>query len=324
MSNPFLPTMKIAIIALLILGSAAGAVELPLSPAEAAIIRAIAGTEGVEVEPADLPGYAKKGLLEMLAAFGLDPAKLKTAGMSVKGKSGMQLSFVYDVEGHVVALHGNGPWLRNSTLRSFKDLPELSSIRIDHNGFVGKDPRIPEFDGSGFDALTDSKLADITIGLSFSDKGMEQCAKIKTLRRFGVGHSQATEAGIAFFAGHPGLTSFSIGEMASSRVTEKALAAIAKIPNLTQVGFKECYVTYDGGFAHLAPFKGKLTVIDLSMSVASQADLAKLQSDHPGAKILTLPPEEIVKRHKFIAANLAKQAPPELAAPLKAALENAK
>ena len=112
--------------------------------------------------------------------------------------------------------------------------------------------------------------------------------------------------------------------MASNRVTEKALAAIAKIPNLTHIGFKECYVTYPGGFTHLAPFKGKLTEIDLTMRVASEADLAELQADHPGAKILTIPPAEIVKRHKFIAANLAKQVPPELAAPLKAALENAK
>jgi hypothetical protein len=297
---------------------------LPIQPNEAKIIQAIAVTEGVEVEPADLPAYAKKGLFETLTAFGLDAAKLKTAGMGVKGKSGTQLSFVYDAAGHVVALHGNGPWLRNSTLRSFKGLPELRSIRIDHNGFVGKDPRAVEYDGSGFDALADSKIADIKIGLGFSDKGMGQCAKIKALRSFTVAHSQTTEAGIAFFAGHPGLTSFSIGEMASSRVTEKALAAIAKIPNLTQVGFKECYVTYDGGFTHLAPLKGKLTAIDLTMSVASQADLAKLQADHPGAKILTIPPEEIVKRHSFIAANLAKQAPPELAAPLKAALEKAK
>jgi len=300
------------------------AVELPLHPDEAKIIRGIIATETVEVDVADLPGYAKSGLFKTLEGYGVEVKSLKTSGIALKGKPQVVLAFVYDAGGHVVALHGNGPWLRNSTLRSFKALPELRIIRMDHNGFVGKDPRIPEFDGSGFDALTDSKLADIKMGLSFSDKGMEQCAKIKTLRSFSVGHSQATEAGIAFFAGHPGLTSFSIGEMASSRVTEKALAAIAKIPNLTQVGFKECYVTYDGGFAHLAPLKGKLTAIDLTMSVASQADLAKLQADHPGVKILTIPPEEIVKRHSFIAANLAKQAPPELATPLKAALEKAK
>ena len=317
------PIMKqlAAFLFLPILPILASAADLPLHPDEAKIIQGIIATEAVEVEVADLPGYAKSGIFKTLEGYGVDVKSLKTSGIALKGKPQVVLAFVYDAGGHVVALHGNGPWLRNSTLRSFKGLPELLSIRIDHNGFVGNDPRIPEFDGSGFDALVDSKLADIKIGLSLSDKGMEQCAKIKTLRSFSVGHSRATEAGITFFAGHAGLTSFSIGEMASPRVTEKALGAIAKIPNLTHVGLMECYVTYDGGFAHLASFRGKLTEIDLTMSVATQADLDKLKADHPQAKIITTPLAEIPKRHIFVAMNLAKQAPPEIAVPLNAAIE---
>lgn len=301
----------------------AQALDLPLHPDEAKIIQAMVATEGIDAHVAEMPGWAKSGLIKTLEEQGVDGKSLQASSVASKTRPQIVLGFVFNNEGRILGLSGNGPW-RNSTLRSFKALPELRILRMDHNGFVGNDPRIPEFDGSGFDALADSKLADISIGLSFSDKGMEQCAKIQSLRRFSVGHSQATEAGIAFFAGHAGLTSFSIAEMATQRVTGKALAAIAKIPNLTKVGFKECYVTYDGGFAHLAPLKGKLTEIDLSMSLARADDLAKLQADHPQAKIITLPPEEIVKRHGFIAANLAKQAPPELAAPLIAALENAK
>lgn len=300
------------------------AVEFPLNPAEAKVIQAFAVTEGVEVVLASKPGFSARGAAETLVSLGVPKDGIASVTVQSKEREAVAFTITHDKAGHVLAITGNGPWLRNSTLRSFKALPELRIIRMDHNGFVGKDPRISEFDGSGFDALADSKLADIKIGLSFSDNGMEQCAKIKSLRSFGVAHSQATEAGIAFFAGHPGLTSFSISEMASARVTEKALAAIARIPRLTKVGLGECYVTYAGGFAHLAPLKGKLTEIDLSMSLASADDLAKLQADYPHAKIITLPPAEIVKRHKFIAANLAKQAPPELAAPLKAALETTK
>lgn len=307
--------------ALLCIPILASAAELPLHPDEAKIIGDIITTEAVEVDVADMPGWARGGLFKTLESHGVDVKSLKTSGIALKGKPQVALAFVYDAGGHVVALHGNGPWLRNSTLRSFKGLPELRSIRIDHNGFVGNDPRIPEFDGSGFDALTESKLADIKIGLSFSDKGMEQCAKIKSLRSFSVFHSRATEAGIAYFAGHPELTSFSIGEMASPRVTGKALGAIAKIPNLTHVGFKECYVTYDGGFALLAPLKGKLVEIDLSMSVATQADFDRLKADHPQANIITTLPAEIPKRHIFVAMNLAKQAPPEISVPLNAAIE---
>ena len=309
------------LVALLFLPILACAVDLPLLPAEVKIIQGIAATEGVEVVLGSKSGFSARGAAETLASLGVVKNDIASVTVQSKEREALAFTVTHDKAGHVLAITGNGPWLRNSTLRSFKALPELRVIRMDHNGFVGKDPRIPEFDGSGFDALTDSKLADISIGLSFSDKGMEQCAKIKSLRRFSVGHSQATEAGIAYFAGHPGLTSFSISEMASPRVTEKALGAIAKIPNLTKVGLGECYVTYAGGFALLAPFKGKLTEINLSMCLAAQADLDKLQADHPQAKVVTTPVAEIPKRHIFVAMNLAKQAPPELAAPLNAAIE---
>lgn len=310
---------------LLLLTAALHAADLPLHPDDAKIISAIPITENIEIEPAELPAYARKGLFETLATLGLDPAQLKTAGFALKGKKQTLLAFVYDATGHVVALHGNGPWLRNSTLRSFKGLPELRVIRIDHNGFVGKDPRAPEFDGSGFDALVDSKLASISIGLGFADKGMEQCARIKGMSSFTVAHSQVSDAGVAFFAEHPTLTRFSVSEMGASRITPRALASIAKIPNLTTLGFKECFVTYADGFAHLAPLKGKLIEIDLTSTVASPADFAKLKADHPSAKITgILTPEEIVKRHRGVAATLAKQAPPELAEPIKAALNSVK
>ena len=297
------------------------AVEFPLLPAEAKIIQGMVATEGVEVVLAETPGWSARGAADTLISLGVPKDDIASVTVQSKEREAVAFTIAHDKAGHVLAITGNGPWLRNSTLRSFKALPELRIIRMDHNGFVGKDPRIPEFDGSGFDALTDSKLAEIKIGLSFSDKGMEQCAKIKSLRSFGVAHSQATEAGIVFFAGHPGLTHFSISEMASARVTEKALGAIAKIPNLTKVGLGECYVTYAGGFALLAPFKGKLTEINLSMCLAAQADFDKLQADHPQAKIITTPVAEIPKRHIGVAMSLAKQAPPELAAPLNAAIE---
>lgn len=310
-----------AFVPLLVLPRPGSALELPLHPDDAKVIRAIVEAERLEVRTAEMPGWAKNGVVRSLAGYGVETKAAQAVCIAVDDKPAVFLGCVFDANGRVLALGGNGPWLRNSSLRKLRKLPELRIIRIDHNGFVGRDPRIPEFDGGGFDALVDSKLVEIRIGLSFSDRGMEQCAKIKALRSFSVAHSRATEVGIGFFAGHPALTEFSIAEMASDRVTEKALGAIAEIPHLTRVGFKECLVTYDGGLSRLAPLRGRLVEIDLTMSLASQADLDRLQADHPQAKILSIPPAEIVKRHKFIAANLASQAPAELAAPLKAALE---
>jgi len=314
--------MKLPVLAFLFLPILASAVDLPLHPDEAKIIQAIAVTEGLEVVLASKPGWSARGAADTLVSLGVPKEDIAAVTVQVKEKEAFAFTVTHDKAGHVLAITGNGYWLRNSTLRSFKALPELRIIRMDHNGFVGNDPRIPEFDGSGFDALTDSKLADIHIGLSFSDKGMEQCAKIKSLRSFGVAHSRVTDAGVAFFAGHPGLTSFSVSEMGKPLLTGKALASIAKIPNVNKIGFGECYITYADGFAHLAPLKDKLVEFNITMSIASPADLDKFKADHPNMKITgLLTPEQIVKRHSGAAANIAKQAPPELAAPLNAAIE---
>lgn len=301
--------------------SGAGELHLPLDTGEARIVEGIAAAEGIEVLLASKPGFSARGAAATLESLGVPSEGIASVTVQSIERETVAFTVTYDKAGHVLAITGNGPWLRNSTLRSLKALPELRVIRMDHNGFVGKDPRIPEFDGSGFDALADSKLADIKMGLSFSDRGMEQCAKIKTLHTFAVAHSQATEAGIAFFAGHSGLKSFSISEMARPEVTEKALGAMAKIPGLTRVGLGECYVTYAGGFALLAPFAGRLEEINLSMCVAAGADLDKLKADHPMARIITTPVHEIPRRHVFVAMRLAKQVPPELAASLNAAIE---
>ena len=297
------------------------ALDLPLSPVERTVIDQIAITEGVEVVLSPKPGFSAKGAVDALVSLGLPMDELASVTVHAKEREAHAFTVTHDKAGHVLAITGNGPWLRNSTLRSFTALPELRLIRMDHNGFVGKDTRAKEFDGSGFDALADSKLTEIKIGLSFSDKGMEQCAKIRSLRSFSVAHSQTSEKGIAFFAGHPGLTRFSVSEMAKPTVTQSALGAIAKIPHLTRVGFNECYVTYAEGLALLAPLKGQLVEINLSMCVVAQEDLTKLKSDHPEAEIITTPYAEMPKRHIAVATLLAKQAPPALAAPLHDAIE---
>lgn len=301
--------------------SVARAVDLPIHPDDKKVIDQILAAENRTAQPADMPAWSKGGVLKSLQSLGIDTQGFGAAGLADKERPQTSLGIVYDAQGRIIALSGNGPWLRNSSIRSLKNLPELRSIRIDHNGHPGKGPLAQEYDGSGFDVLANSKLLEIKLGAGFADKGMEQCAKIKSLRSFTVAHSQVTDAGVACFAGHPNLKAFSVAEMANKRITGKSLESIAKMARLTHVGFKECYVTYKDGLDRLAPLKGQLEEIDLSMCVIAPADLQQLQADHPKAKIITISPAEIVKRHKFIAASLARQAPPELAAPLEEALK---
>jgi hypothetical protein len=249
--------LRAFLLSLPLLGNAAE-LNLPLLPAEAKIIQGIAATEGVEVVLGSKPGFSARGAAETLAGLGVPRDDIASVTVQSKERDAVAFTVTHDKAGHVLAITGNGSWLRNSTLRSFKAL---------------------------------------------------------------VAHSLVTDAGVAFFAGHSGLTNFSVSEMGKPLLTGKALASIAKIPNVNKIGLGECYITYTDGFAHLALLKDKLLEFNITMSIASPADLDKFKADHP-KMIITglLTPEEIVKRHSGAAANIARHAPPELATPLKAAI----
>ena len=306
-------------IVLLGVQQAARALEIPLYPAEARIVEQIIAVEGHSVEAAEVPGWARGGVVNRLKELGVETAGLKSWGVQGTENKGLSFSCVYDSTGRVLALHGNGPWLRDESLRALKGMPELRFISFDHNGFLRNHPLSPLYSGKGFDALQDSKLVEIKLTLGINDAGMEQAAKIKGLRSFTVVHSQVSEASVKFFEGHPNLESFSVAEMGN--VSQAALASIAKMPKVEHVGFHEAFVTYESGLKHLLPMKGRLKTLDLSMSLVNAADLELVRADHPDAKLTTITPAEIVKRHIGVAHSLARIATGEAAEDLRKAIE---
>jgi hypothetical protein len=294
------------------------ALEIPLHPNEARIVEQIIAVEGHSVEAAEVPGWAKISVVNRLKELGVETAGLKSWGVQGTENKGLFLSCIYDTNGRVLALLGNGPWLRDESLRDLKEMTELRLISIDHNGFLRNHPLSPLYSGKGFDALLDSKLVEIKLTLGISDAGMEQAARIKGLKSFTVVHSQVSEAGVKFFEGHPTLESFAVAEMGN--VSQASLASIAKMPKVEHVGFHEAFVTYESGFKHLLPMKGRLKTLDLSMSLINAADLELVKADHPGAKVTTISPAEIVKRHSYVAARIAGVATGEAAEELKKAI----
>jgi len=299
-------------------------IQPPVHPDEARVVQQIIAVEKYQPDVSPIHGYVQGGIKLTLTDLGIDTKDVKFWQMEVRNDPrpyrGGFFACAYDANGRVLALSGNGPWLRNESLRGLKAMPELRSIHWDHNGFVGNHPEVDLYDGTGFDALAESKLQDIKIGLGFNDKGMEQVARIKGLRHFSVAHSRTTAAGIKFFEGHLNLESVSVAEMGSGRVTETALASIARMPKVTNVGFHEAFITYEGGFKHLLAMKDRLKELDLSMSMVNDADLKRVQANHPSVRIITIPPAEIVKRHSGVANGLAGIATGEAAEDLKKAI----
>jgi len=296
-------------------------IQLPFSPEESRVIQSMLERNGAPIsEVADPPRWQTNTLRQQLESLGVEPDSFQLYTISLSDKERIGLTFAYDQEGHILGIRGNGPWFDNDSLRSLTALPRLRALWMSHNGHAGKQESNP-YNGSGFDALADSNIQSIRTGLGLDDAGMEQVAKIASLREFHVGHSKVSEAGVRFFEGHPNLESFSVSEL---RVTENALANIGRIPNLKEVGFNESYITYDNGFIHLKPLAGQLEKINLRMSLFRDEDLQRLRADHPEAEIVTQTPQEIVQTHPWIANQLTRLAPPEVAAPLEAALADRK
>lgn len=309
------------------LTSIATAVTIPetIHPRERPVIQGMIEKqieEGRTLEIAEAPGWLTNAIKRGLSELGVESSDaLQAFGIRRSDAKQVGVYFFYSNNGNIVGITGNGPWLDNETLRSLASLEELVSISMDHNGFAGRQPEGDPFDGSGFDALSNSKLKSIKIGLSFNDRGMEQAAKIKTLRHFSVAHSRVTEAGVDFFAGHPELKHFSIAEMVRKEVSMETFRKIARIPHLTHVGFLEHYVSYAGGLEYLKPLAGKIQDINLRMCTILPEDLEKLKADHPQATIHLSTNEQIAKAHVFIARNLVRNSPPSLAEGLQKAID---
>ena len=249
--------------------------------------------------------------------LGVETANLKSWGMRDTKRNSVSFNCVCDKSVRMFALFGNGPWLPDESLRALQGMPELRSIRFDHNGNVNH-PRSSLHSGVGCDVLVNSRLIDVRLTLGMTHAGMEQAAKIKGLKSFGTLHSPVRDGGVKYFEGHPTLEAFTVSKMGNVSLT--ALSSIAKMPKVEQVGLHEAFVTDDGGFKHCLWMKGRIKTLDLSMSLINTADLQRVRADHPNAPIITIPPAEIVKRHRFVASRIARIATGAPAEQLKQAI----
>jgi hypothetical protein len=184
--NILLPALTLLLTSLAL---SAAAANLPLHSADAPIIEKLTEHSGLDAAPEVNPtkGWpALKGELSVRFAAA-DGKKVLLVG--------------HDAQGRVTKLIGNGPLLANEAYGWLAGLPELRSIRIDHN-IPGPGSPLSHalYDGSGLAALANSKLEEIKIGHAFDDQGMAALVKVKSLRIALIGHSKATDAGVAHFA----------------------------------------------------------------------------------------------------------------------------
>jgi len=297
--------------------------DLPFADQENEVIQRLIEREQEEVvgKETKVPGNVSN-MLSWLEEPGIDLETLKAWHIHRSNSDRHGIILTYTLEGQIVAITGNGPWIQNDSLRDFVNLPELRIIVVGHNSRHHQEPeRGHLYRGEGFDALSESKVAVVGLTSGINDDGLAAVKSLKNLRWFETFHTAITEEGLReHLANHPTIQSLRIGHM--GKLPTSFLEVVATMPELKELRFQEAYVTYENGLDHLKPLAGQLKTIDLRGSLITEADLTRLKADHPEATIEFSTPEQVGKGHRGVANSLSGlELPPELGEPLKAAMD---
>jgi hypothetical protein len=192
----------------------------------------------------------------------------------------------------------NGAQLTDDGFAAFAGWRSLKRFGLDH--WFGP-PGNKEPLGKGLAHLKDlPNLEHVRLGgCRVGNAAPEALAQCKSLQSVDLFHTFAvTDDGVAFLTALPNLKRIVLGPQFTARITDATLAHLGKIKTLEEIHVTETWLTYDNGFTHLKGLQN-LKVVKIPNVLATEADVAKLKSDHPGATIeWTMPTPEQVERLK--------------------------
>jgi hypothetical protein len=194
----------------------------------------------------------------------------------------------------------NGARLTEKGFRSLAAWKGIKSFGLDHWGWF-TDPSGKTIFGTELAALGDlPALRSVRLGgCRIDNKATAALARIRTLEQVDLGHAYAvTDEGVASLVALPKLRVVKLSPQYTTRITDRSLEHLGKVPTLEEIDITETLLTYDQGFSHLKGLK-KLTKIRLQHVLTTEDDIAHLKKDHPKAKVeWKSPPADAAARLK--------------------------
>ncbi len=196
----------------------------------------------------------------------------------------------------------NGAELSDEGFKAFSGWKSLKSFGLDHWGWYAPG-HLPQKEplGPGLAHLAScTNLEHVRLGGCRVDNRVTAAlAQIKSLQSIDLQHTYAvTDEGVSALGVLPKLRVIKLSPQYSPRITDASLVTLGGIKSLEEIEINETWLTYDTGFVHLKSLES-LKKIVLSKVVASEADIAKLRSDHPKTDIVwTQPDETLVTKTK--------------------------
>jgi len=277
-----LPRLAALTLAPLLLLQAVAAEETSIHPDDLAVLEEVLAEQDAVLKKLGQPTPRMKR--EVKPTGKLYQMEITSEGSGTFG-SGAFLRVTTGDQGRITGISANGPWLPNPVFPLLAKLPELRSIRCDHNIVMATRRTDASYDASGLVHLADSKLEDLTIGHGFDDAGMMAIAKLKGLKSVKLVHAMggSAESAKALIA-HPSLESVTFN-LGPEKTNGEVCKILATLPNIREIGFNETCMTYEGGLEHLKPLAGRLEKVTFDASLVLPGDIEKLEADHPGLKV---------------------------------------
>lgn len=191
----------------------------------------------------------------------------------------------------------NGAELSDDGFKVFAGWKSLKSFGLDHWGWYapGHLPQRTPL-GPGLAHLASCKnLEHVRLGGCRVDNRVTAAlAQIKSLQSVDLQHTFAvTDESVAALKALPKLRVIKLSPQFSPRITDASLVVLGEILTLDEIEINETWLTYDKGFAHLKRLPS-LKKLMLTKVIATEADIAKLKTDHPAADVRWTQPDEAI------------------------------
>ena len=184
----------------------------------------------------------------------------------------------------------NGAQLSDDGFKSLATWKSLRQIGFDHWFRTRKDQPI----GAGLAHLAALpnleavRLGGCMIGI----EAMEALATIKSLKKLDVFHTfYVNDEALLPLQKLPALRLFIAGSQFQPRISDAALKNLSGVKSLEEISLTETWLTYDGGFKHLASLP-RLKKLSIPKVVASDEDVAKLKAELPNLAVEWTKPDD--------------------------------
>jgi hypothetical protein len=191
---------------------------------------------------------------------------------------------------HLEKFFSNGSQLTDDGFKSLASWKSLKQIGFDHWFRTRKDQPI----GAGLAHLAalpnleSVRLGGCMIGI----EAMEALATIKTLKKLDVFHTfYVNDDALLPLQKLPDLRIFIAGPQFQPRLTDAALRILSGVKSLEEINLTETWLTYDGGFKHLAALPN-LKKLSIPKVIASEEDVNKLKAELPNLVVEWTQPDE--------------------------------